>query len=465
MAKSKMYFVCRQCGAMQSKWMGKCPECDAWDSLEETFAANDIHRPKVLSAVDQAQAIDVDLPALPVSQIPDMQVPRMATGLAEFDRVIGGGVVPGAAVLLGGDPGIGKSTLLLQVGQKLAERDMKVLYVSSEESASQTRLRADRLGASSGQLYIYAQTNVDKIGQQIQKLRPSLCIVDSVQLIYQDANSSAPGSVSQLKDCCTNLVYLAKASGTAVCLVGHVTKRGMLAGPKLIEHIVDTVLYFEGDSYHDHRIVRCIKNRFGSTLEVGLFRMTATGLEVVDDAASLLIQAGAGSPPGSVLTACLQGSRVLPVEIQALTADSALGAARRKAAGCDANRLAMMIAVLEKHADFRLLDKDVFVNAVGGMKVTDPAVDAAMALAIAGSHMRRGLAAGTVVTGEIGLLGEFRPVASLAQRIHEVCRLGYTRLITGPVHSAADRQAVESVKGRLAVRICKNIDSALAELT
>jgi DNA repair protein RadA/Sms len=463
MAKSKNYFVCRQCGAMQSKWMGKCPECDAWDSLEETFTANDSHRPKVLSAGGPA-TVDVDLPALPVSQIPDINTPRMATGLTEFDRVIGGGVVPGAAILLGGDPGIGKSTLLLQVGQHLAAQGLKVLYVSSEESAPQTRMRATRLGASSDNLLVYAQTNVDKIGEQIQKLRPHLCIVDSVQLIYQDANQSAPGSVSQLKDCCTNLVYLAKASGTAVCLVGHVTKRGMLAGPKLIEHIVDTVLYFEGDSYHDHRIVRCIKNRFGSTLEVGLFRMTAGGLEVVDDAASLLIQAGAGSPPGSVLTACLQGSRVLPVEIQALTADSALGAARRKATGCDANRLAMMIAVLEKHAEFRLLDKDVFVNAVGGMKVSDPAVDAAMAMAIAGSHLRRGLPAGSVVVGEIGLLGEFRPVASLAQRINEVCRLGYRQLISGPIRSAADRQAVDSANGRLTVHVCKNIDSALALL-
>ncbi len=446
---------------MHTKWMGKCTDCDAWDSLEQTFSAADTHRPKVLSAGATA-LIDTDLPALPVSQIPDMQVPRIATGLVEFDRVIGGGVVPGAAILLGGDPGIGKSTLLLQVGQHLAAQSLRVLYVSSEESAPQTGLRAGRLGASSDNLFIYAQTNVDKIGEQVQKLRPHLCIVDSVQMIYQESNASPPGSVSQLKDCCTNLVYLAKASGTAVCLVGHVTKRGMLAGPKLIEHIVDTVLYFEGDSYHDHRIVRCIKNRFGNTLEVGLFRMTGSGLEVVDDAAALLVQSGAGSAAGSIVTACLQGSRVLPIEIQALTADSALGSARRKATGCDPNRMAMMIAVLEKHSGMRFLDKDVFVNAVGGIKISDPAVDAAVAMAIAGSHARRGLTPGSVVVGEVGLLGEFRPVASLAQRISEICRLGYQHLITGPIHSSADKLAMNSVKGKLSIHICKNIDQALA---
>ncbi len=470
MAKEKTYFVCRNCGAIQPKWMGKCPDCNSWDSLEQmTEAAADPHRPRALSeeapenTAGQFAAQD-DAPARPLSEIPELDIPRMPTGLPEFDRVLGGGIVPGAAVLLGGDPGIGKSTLLLQAGDRMARQGHRVLYVSSEESAQQTKLRAKRLGVADDRLLIYAQTNLEKIGRQIQKLRPHLCVIDSVQMIYEPTNASPPGSVSQLRDCATELVYLAKAGGTAVCLVGHVTKQGLLAGPKLLEHIVDTVLYFEGDTHHDHRIVRCIKNRHGNTLEVGLFRMGAAGLESVQDASALLIQPHTGSPPGSVICAVTQGSRVLALEIQALTADSMLGSARRKVSGCDANRVAMITAVLEKRSGLRLVDQDIFVNVVGGMRVNDPAADAAIALAIAGARMKRGLSSRTLVMGELGLLGEFRQIGSLAQRISEAARLGYSRLLV-PIHRSETDKAAAAAAGRqMQITTCRTLDDALAAL-
>ncbi len=470
MAKAKTYFVCRNCGAIQPKWMGKCPDCNSWDSLEQmTESAADPHRPRALSDDDSEPAAgdfaaQDDAPARPLSEIPEFDVPRMPTGLPEFDRVLGGGIVPGAAVLLGGDPGIGKSTLLLQAGDRMARRGHQVLYVSSEESAQQTKLRAKRLGVDDDRLLVYAQTNLEKIGRQIQKLRPHLCIIDSVQMIYEPTNASPPGSVSQLRDCATELVYLAKAGGTAVCLVGHVTKQGLLAGPKLLEHIVDTVLYFEGDTHHDHRIVRCVKNRHGNTLEVGLFRMGAAGLESVEDATALLIEPHTGSPPGSVICAVTQGSRVLALEIQALTTESMLGAARRKVSGCDANRVAMIIAVLEKRSGLRLVDQDVFVNVVGGMRVNDPAADAAIALAIAGARMKRGLSSRTLVMGELGLLGEFRQIGALGQRISEAGRLGYNRLLV-PIHrSETDKAAAASAGRQMQIVTCRTLDDALASL-
>ncbi len=464
MAKTKTYFVCRQCGAMQPKWMGKCPDCSAWDSLEQmTEAAADPHRPAVLSDPDGPTGPDVsaDAPARSVAEIPDFQVPRIVTGLPEFDRVLGGGVVPGSAILLGGDPGIGKSTLMLQAGDHMARRGFNILYVSSEESAQQTKLRAARLGVGHEKLLIYAQCDLEKISRQIQKHRPHLCIIDSVQLIYKTTNPSPPGSVSQLKDCCQELVYLAKAGGSAVCLVGHVTKQGMLAGPKLLEHVVDTVLYFEGDTHHDHRIVRCVKNRHGSTMEVGIFRMGAGGLEPLDDAATLLIETHAGAASGSIITAAMQGSRILAVEVQALTTDSMLGAARRKVSGCDVNRVAMIIAVLEKRAGLRLVDKDVFVNVVGGLKVADPAADAAIALAIAGSHLKRGLTSDTLVAGELGLLGELRHINQLGARLNEAARLGFKRVIVPVQRSAADTASLAAAAKVMQIFPCRTLDEAV----
>jgi DNA repair protein RadA/Sms len=372
-------------------------------------------------------------------------------------------VVPGSAILLGGEPGIGKSTLLLQaLAQMAAPREAgkegpELLYVTSEESAQQTQLRARRLGFGQSRLKVHAETNLEKITGYIGRLRPALAVIDSIQMIYNPGNPSAPGSVSQLRDCCTELVYLAKASGTAVCLVGHVTKEGVLAGPKLVEHIVDTVLYFEGDPHHDHRIVRAAKNRFGTTLEIGLFRMTGNGLDPVDDASTLLLEpheAGDKSA-GSVITAALQGSRVLMVEVQALTTDAMLGTAKRKVSGADASRVAMIIAVLEKRAGLRLVDKDVFVNVVGGIKLNDPSADAAIALAIASAHMNRPMQPSTLVLGELGLLGEFRPVTQIQQRLIEAQRLGFARAIVPA------RTKLPAKPTSLAHHACRHLDQAI----
>ncbi|MGB7158653.1 MAG: DNA repair protein RadA, partial [Tepidisphaeraceae bacterium] len=382
--------------------------------------------------------------ALPLADIDHEDAPRIGTGIGEFDRVLGGGVVPGSAVLVGGEPGIGKSTLLLQVANSLASpsianrkskiENLKVLYVTSEESARQTKLRAARLGVSSPNLLVLAETNVERIVNQIHKVNPAVVIIDSIQMIYKPDVPAAPGSVTQLRDCCMELVYLAKLTGIAVIFVGHVTKAGTLAGPKIIEHIVDTVVYFEGDRFHAHRIVRCQKNRFGSTHEVGLFEMTGEGFRDVVDPGNLFVEQygtggqggaqGGGQPSGSVITAAMQGSRVLLVEVQALTASSVIGAAKRKVSGVSADRVGMIIAVLEKRAEMRLAADDVFVNVAGGVKVQEPAIDLAVALAIASAHLNRPMAPGTFAVGELGLGGEVRTVPQLETRLREASRLG-----------------------------------------
>ncbi len=403
-----------------------------------------------------------------VNDIDEAESPRLPTGIGEFDRILGGGVVPGSAVLVGGEPGIGKSTLLLQVAHELAaghHRDadirpvqapskhgkswtadlkssphrpqatgategqpagLKILYVTSEESARQVAMRAGRLGVKSDNLLILAETNVERIINQITKVQPAVVIVDSIQMIYKPQVPAAPGSVTQLRDCCMDLVYLAKASGIAIIVVGHVTKAGTLAGPKIIEHIVDTVVYFEGDRFHSHRIVRCVKNRFGSTHEVGLFEMTGEGLREVSDPGSLFVEqyGPGGQPSGSVITAAMQGSRVLLLEVQALTASSVIGAAKRKVSGVSSDRVAMIMAVLEKRAELRLAADDVFVNIAGGVKVAEPAIDLAIALAIASAHMNRPLPTGTLAIGELGLGGEVRSVPQLENRLREASRLG-----------------------------------------
>jgi DNA repair protein RadA/Sms len=453
MAKQKLQFLCNNCGSVHPKWLGKCPDCGTWDSLEEYKApAEDLRNP--------LQAVDTDLAtgnlvrggeAVTIADIDQAESPRLPTGIGEFDRILGGGVVPGSAVLVGGEPGIGKSTLLLQVAQSLSSgmgvppmqkkdqhgRDAhatsatKVLYVTSEESARQVAMRAGRLGVASDNLLVLAETNVERIINQIGKTKPAIVIIDSIQMIYKPQIPAAPGSVTQLRDCCMDLVYLAKATGVAIIIVGHVTKAGTLAGPKIIEHIVDTVVYFEGDRYHSHRIVRCVKNRFGSTHEVGLFEMTGEGLREVTDPGNLFVeQYGPGpdgkpnQPSGSVITAAMQGSRVLLLEVQALTASSVIGSAKRKVSGVSGDRVAMIMAVLEKRCELRLAAEDVFVNIAGGVKVMEPAVDLAIALAIASAHTNRPLSPGTMAVGELGLGGEVRSVPQLENRLREAARLG-----------------------------------------
>ncbi len=466
--------------------MGKCPDCGTWDSLEEyKTPTEDLHKQAVTRGVSVGQTGDLARGAEPTA-LPDIDesaVPRFPSGIGEFDRILGGGIVPGSAVLVGGEPGIGKSTLLLQVAAALASRtgephaktrrregekelglekdrstgsegltdpqnnpsetlrafspsrgtpsasrgtSAPILYVTSEESARQTKLRAARLGIVTPNLLVLAETNVERILHHIHKLRPAVVIIDSIQMIYKPDIPAAPGSVTQLRDCCMDLTYLAKSSGTAVIFVGHVTKAGTLAGPKIIEHIVDTVVYFEGDRFHTHRIVRCVKNRFGSTHEVGLFEMTGEGLSEVTDPGNLFVEqyGPGGQPSGSVITAAMQGSRVLLVEVQALTASSVIGAARRKVSGASGDRVGMIIAVLEKRAEMRLAAEDVFVNVAGGVKVAEPSIDLAIALAIASAHMNRPLPNGTMALGELGLGGEIRPVPQLEHRLREASRLG-----------------------------------------
>lgn len=451
--------------------MGKCPDCGTWDALEKYI------EPKAVVEVAHASlaegwasgdnseantpAVQSGAQAVPLPSIECSDVARHSTHVAEFDRVLGGGLVPGSVILLGGDPGIGKSTLLLQVAGKMARADQRVLYVTSEESAYQTRLRAERLFAERAKpqaaldaapkeldsLFVLADTNLARIVEQARKVKPTVCVIDSIQMVYKPDLSASPGSVTQLRRCCTELVYLAKVSNMAIVLVGHITKDGQLAGPKLLEHLVDAVLTFEGDRHHAHRVVRSVKNRFGTTLEVGLFEMTGTGLEEVDEAASVRAAADAAGP-GSVVCPVMHGSRSLLVEIQALTAAGFLGSAKRKTSGLDANRLAMLIAVLEKHGGLRLADQDVFASAVGGLKVIEPAADLAICLAIAGAHYGKALEPGVAAVGEVGLGGEVRPVHQIEQRAAAAARLGYRTLILPhgtATRASGDVQPIRSI--------------------
>jgi DNA repair protein RadA/Sms len=474
MAKAKVQFLCTNCGSVHPKWMGKCPDCGTWDSLQEYKAPTPDARAAARAPLSQSSDVASAAQALALDEIDQADAPRTPTGISEFDRILGGGIVPGSAVLVGGEPGIGKSTLLLQVANDIArgagvadallskqdralkkqklliagsgssessssqqsdDSGSKVLYVTSEESARQTKLRATRLGIASKNLLVLAETNVERIINQIHKTAPAVVVIDSIQMIYKPEVPAAPGSVTQLRDCCMDLVYLAKLTGVAVIFVGHVTKAGTLAGPKIIEHIVDTVVYFEGDRYHSHRIVRCVKNRFGSTHEVGLFEMTGEGLKEVTDPGNLFMEhyGPQGQPSGSVITAAMQGSRVLLVEVQALTASSVIGAARRKVSGASNDRVGMIIAVLEKRAELRLAAEDVFVNVAGGVKVAEPAIDLAIALAIASAHSNRPLSPGTFAVGELGLGGEIRSIPQLEVRLREASRLGLGHAIVPPL--------------------------------
>lgn len=366
---------------------------------------------------------------------------RLPSGIDELDRVLGGqlpgaGLVPGSAVLVGGEPGIGKSTLLLQAARAWAAHGTRVLYVSSEESAAQIALRARRLkgphaDAGDERLMILADTNLTRLVEQARKTRPSVLIIDSIQMIYKPDLPAGPGSVTQLRRCSAELVYLAKVSGMAVVLVGHVTKEGQVAGPRLLEHLVDAVLYFEGDRYHAHRIVRAVKNRFGTTLELGLFEMSDAGLLPLPQGAGLPA-AQAQPRPGSVVCPVMSGTRCMLVELQALTATGFLGAAKRKSSGVDASSLAMLIAVLEQHAGLRLADRDIFASSVGGVRVTEPAGDLALLLAITGAHYKRSLPGATAAVGEVGLGGELRPVSQCEARLREAARLGYTTILAPP---------------------------------
>jgi DNA repair protein RadA/Sms len=425
-ARKQTQFICSRCGRAQAQWLGRCPECGEWNSLVEQrlpVVTPDRHRSAVVAA---------ESPLLsPLAEIAPDAHRRYDSGIGEFDRVLGGGIVPGSAILVGGDPGIGKSTLLLQVSHALAGAGRKTLYLSSEESPGQIRLRADRLGLAREptSLKVCCTANLDVICHLLDRERPEVVVVDSIQMVYRPDGASAPGTAAQLRDSAAQLIWLAKQLGFALLLVGHVTKEGAIAGPRILEHLVDCVAYFEGDRFHSHRIIRTVKNRFGSTDELGLFEIGDAGLRPIADPSQVFLQSKRQARPGSVILAACEGTRTLLVEVQALCAQSVFGAAKRKATGVEAGRVAMILAVIEKHAECVVGDQDVFVNVVGGVRVNEPAADLAIGLAVISVMTGRALGPSTVVCGELGLGGELRPVHHQRQRIAEAARVGFAHFL------------------------------------
>lgn len=421
MARQRTRFVCQACGSVASRWLGRCPDCHEWNSLVEEVE---------VAARSVGGAARTGATALRLREISVERHPRLACGMGELDRVLGGGLVPGSLVLIGGDPGIGKSTLLLQATARLAAEHGTALYVSGEESPEQVRLRADRLGTLAPELYLLAETDFDAIEAQIARLDPKVLVLDSVQTVYDPALTSPPGTVSQVRGVAGRVMRLAKSTGLPAFLVGHVTKEGTLAGPRVLEHMVDAVLYFEGDRFQSHRVLRGVKNRFGSTDEIGLFEMTERGLIEVPNPSEVFLAQRPSNGAGSAVAAVLEGTRALLVEIQALVARSYLAAPRRMATGVDFNRLAMILAVLEKRCGLRMSDKDVYVNVAGGLKVVEPAVDLAIAAALASSYRDVPVDPDTVLAGEVGLAGEVRSVQQTEKRLREAARLGFARAVT-----------------------------------
>ena len=419
MAKIKSQYTCTECGAVSPKWQGQCPGCNAWNTLVETVAEKATgHRFEALAPTARL---------LNLADIEAREAERIPTGIGEFDRALGGGLVAGGVVLIGGDPGIGKSTLLLQALSHLA-RAHKVLYVSGEESGEQVALRARRLGLETRNLPLLAEINLERILAALQTEQPLVAVIDSIQTLWSDQLSSAPGSVAQVRECAAQLTRLAKQAGITVILVGHVTKEGALAGPRVLEHIVDSVLYFEGDTHSSFRLVRAIKNRFGAVNELGVFAMTETGLKGVSNPSALFLSQHGQEVAGSCVMVTQEGTRPLLVEIQALV-DTAHGNPRRLTVGLDAQRLAMLLAVLHRHAGIVCFDQDVFVNAVGGVRINEPAADLAVLLSIASSLKNKALPPKLVVFGEVGLAGEIRPAPRGQERLREAAKLGFTRAL------------------------------------
>jgi DNA repair protein RadA/Sms len=420
-SKVKVAFVCQNCGYHTPKWVGRCPDCEQWNTFAEEIEARK-------SPVSSRQSYASKEPRS-IAEISVSETFRIKSNIAELDRVLGGGLVPGSAVLVGGQPGIGKSTLLLQVADSLSRRGRRILYVSGEESISQTKLRANRLGTASKELYLVNELNSELIIEYIKKFSPSLVVIDSIQVVYNPVLSSSPGSVSQVRECAAGFIYLAKATGVSIVLVGHVTKEGVIAGPRVLEHMVDTVLYFEGERHTSFRILRAVKNRFGSTNEIGVFQMTSGGLKEVVNPSQFLIEQRPGEVGGTVVVPCIEGTRPILVEIQSLVGRSNLALPRRWSSGIDYNRVSLLVAVLEKRAGLSLYNQDVFVNAAGGVKITEPAADLGIALAISSSLKEKVLKQNMAVVGEIGLTGEVRAVSQIQPRIKEVQKLGFSQCL------------------------------------
>jgi len=426
--KEETQYRCQSCGYGARKWLGRCPDCGEWGSFVEERQPREKRRSRAVPA----GALPVELKA-----IEGESGERFPTGISELDRVLGGGVVKGSLVLIGGDPGIGKSTLILQASQSLADLAGPVLYVSGEESAAQVKLRADRLGVRAAGLYFLAETSLENIEHQAEHLAPRVLVIDSIQTVYLADLESAPGSVSQVRECGARLMMLAKGKGIATFLVGHVTKEGALAGPRVLEHLVDSVLYFEGESHHAHRILRAVKNRFGSTNEIGIFEMTDRGLLEVKNPSSFFLAERPQGVTGSVIIPGVEGTRPLLLELQALVAPANFGSPRRTVLGADYNRVCLLLAVLEKRAGFPLQTQDVFINVAGGAKITEPAADLGLIIAAASSYTNQPVSPDAVVLGEVGLTGEVRAVSGFEVRLREAAALGFQTAIV-PAKNLSD---------------------------
>ncbi len=435
MAKAKTIHSCTECGGQSPKWQGQCPHCGAWNTLVESVAAPVATRFQNLAGARS--------PVRTLGSVDARNTPRFPTGIEEFDRVLGGGMVPGGVILLGGDPGIGKSTLLLQAMASIGAAK-KALYVTGEESVEQIALRAQRLSLLNAPVSLLAEVQLEAIIAAIDIEQPEVVVIDSIQTAYTEAITSAPGSVSQVRECAARLTRLAKQRGIVVIFVGHVTKEGAIAGPRVLEHIVDTVLYFEGDTHSSFRLVRAIKNRFGAANELGVFGMTDRGLKGVSNPSALFLSQHADSVPGSAIVATLEGSRPLLVEIQALVDPVQGGMPRRLSVGLDAQRLALLLAVLHRHGGVETAGYDVFVNAVGGVRINEPAADLALLLAVHSSLVSRALPAKTLVFGEVGLAGEIRPVQRGQERIREAAKLGFRQVLIPNLNKP--KQAVDGIK-------------------
>ncbi len=453
MAKDKSIYSCTECGGTSPRWLGKCPSCGAWNTLIEQAVESGGGKNRLSAPTHRGLAASTAV--TPLAAIEATEVARTPSGLEELDRVLGGGVVEGGVVLIGGDPGIGKSTLLLQALDALQRVGLETLYITGEESGAQVALRSRRLGLDHSQVKVMAEIQLEKILATIEATQPAVAVVDSIQTIYSDQLSSAPGSVAQVRECAAHLTRLAKATGIAIVLVGHVTKEGALAGPRVLEHMVDTVLYFEGDTHSSYRLVRAIKNRFGAVNEIGVFAMTERGLKGVTNPSAIFLSQHSAPVPGSCVLVTLEGSRPLLVEIQALV-DGGGPSPRRLSVGLERDRLAMLLAVLHRHAGVACMDQDVFVNAVGGVRISEPAADLSVLLAITSSLRGRALPKGFIAFGEVGLAGEIRPAPRGQERLKEAAKLGFSVAVVPRAN--APKKPIEGLTIHAVERVDEAID-------
>jgi DNA repair protein RadA/Sms len=455
MAKDKTLYTCNECGGSSPRWLGKCPHCNAWNTLVESVAEPAAGTKNRFAALAPTAQIAV------LSEIEASDVDRSPTGLDELDRVLGGGIVEGGVVLIGGDPGIGKSTLLLQALDALQRAGLSTLYVTGEESGAQVALRSRRLGLNQSQVKVLAEIQLEKILHTLQAHKPAIAVIDSIQTVYSDQLTSAPGSVAQVRECAAHLTRAAKASGTAIVLVGHVTKEGALAGPRVLEHMVDTVLYFEGDTHSSFRLVRAIKNRFGAVNEIGVFAMTEKGLKGVSNPSAIFLSQHTEPVPGSCVMVTLEGTRPMLVEIQALV-DTGGPSPRRLSVGLDRDRLAMLLAVLHRHAGVACMDQDVFVNAVGGVRISEPAADLAVMLSITSSLRGKALPKGFIAFGEVGLAGEVRPAPRGQERLKEAAKLGFTVAVVPKANAPkkSDKALLKQLEG-MVIHEVERVEQAL----